>query len=285
MAKREKQKSPAYQWYPKDILSSKRVSMMTLQEEGAYRRALDYCWLHGDLPADVKALAKLIGKNCPVRVAQVVRSMFLVEGGALRHDRLDAERAKQKEFGAKQKKNAEKRWGNTESADSNEDVKTEADATAMPPHTSGISSGTTLADGAHQTGISQTDALQSPVSILHNNTLSLSSATDVNKTILGHEEVVKQTAGNNEFIAAAADYLRCDAAALIGFITTRLAEMNLTGESSKYPLGTIKKILLRDFTEQQNKKQQNTKKENHEKGSRTIGRVSEQELSDFLSRG
>ncbi len=56
-------KSPAFQWYPKDILSSARVQEMSLAEEGAYRRALDFCWLNGSLPADTEKLARVIGKG------------------------------------------------------------------------------------------------------------------------------------------------------------------------------------------------------------------------------
>ena len=70
------EKSPAFQWYPKDILGSARVAQLSLMEEGAYRRALDYCWLQGHLPADVKALAKVIGKGCTPKIAGVVKPMF-----------------------------------------------------------------------------------------------------------------------------------------------------------------------------------------------------------------
>ena len=91
-------KPPAFQWYPKDILSSKRVALMTLAEEGAYRRAIDFCWLHGSLPAGVKQLAMIIGKGCTAKIAEKVKGMFIEENGELRHDRLDAEREKQAEY-------------------------------------------------------------------------------------------------------------------------------------------------------------------------------------------
>ena len=92
------QKSPSYQWYPKDAISSARVAALTLEEEGAYRRALDFCWLTGSLPADTETLARIIGKGCTPETASVVITMFSrVKGNRklLIHDRLDAERSKQ----------------------------------------------------------------------------------------------------------------------------------------------------------------------------------------------
>jgi uncharacterized protein YdaU (DUF1376 family) len=94
-------KSPAFQWYSKDILSSARVAMMTLEEEGAYRRALDFCWLNGSLPNDPGKLARVIGKGCSIEVATVVQQMFIVDKKnpqQIVHERLESERKKQKEF-------------------------------------------------------------------------------------------------------------------------------------------------------------------------------------------
>ncbi len=109
----ETEKSPAFQWYPKDDLSSMRVTMMTLEEEGAYRRAMNYCWLHGFIPADTRKLALLIGKGCSPEVAEVVKTMFVEKDGVLIHERLDKEREKQKDWRQKSslagKKSAETR--------------------------------------------------------------------------------------------------------------------------------------------------------------------------------
>lgn len=95
-----KVKSPAYSMYPRDILSSMRVSLMTLEEEGAYRRAIDFCWLNGSLPNDPQKLAIIIGKNCPIEVAKVVQQMFVIDKKNpqnLLNERLEIERKKQKE--------------------------------------------------------------------------------------------------------------------------------------------------------------------------------------------
>lgn len=93
-----KHDSPAFQWYPKDYLSSARVAVMSLEEEGAYLRALNYCWLHGSIPADPKLLARLIGKGCSEEVARVVQGCFdLVHenGTEMVHSRIEEEREKQ----------------------------------------------------------------------------------------------------------------------------------------------------------------------------------------------
>lgn len=108
---------PSLQWYPADILSSARVAEMTLEEEGAYRRALDFCWLHGDLPADTERLARVIGKGCSNEIAAVVAKMFLPKPGngelRLTHQRLDEEREKRRKWSEKSSeggnKTAEKR--------------------------------------------------------------------------------------------------------------------------------------------------------------------------------
>ena len=119
----KKEKSPAFQWYPKDILASQRVAIMNLAEEGAYRRALDYCWLHNSLPTEPRKLAAIIGKRCTIKIAETVKSMFYESEGRLFHERLEKERLKQAEFSEKQKTRAEKRWN--------------TDATAMPRQSRG----------------------------------------------------------------------------------------------------------------------------------------------------
>ena len=100
--------SPAFQWYPKDALSSIRLSMLTLEEEGAYRRALDFCWLHGSIPADPKLLIRLIGKGCTIEIAEAIIPMFEVLDGKLYHERLEQERSKQKAFREKQAENGKR---------------------------------------------------------------------------------------------------------------------------------------------------------------------------------
>jgi len=105
-------KRPAFQWYPKDYLTDENVVMMTLEEEGAYRRLIDYCWLHQTLPNDVERLAPLC-KVDGTRMAvlwQAIRPCFREQNGnpkRLIHPRLEKERQKQDEH-RKQKSEAGK---------------------------------------------------------------------------------------------------------------------------------------------------------------------------------
>lgn len=94
-------KAPAYQWYPKDILSSERVAFLSLAEEGAYRRAMDYCWLQGSIPADPTKLSVLIGKKCTAKIAAAIVHLFEphpIEKGRLIHDKQELQRESQRAF-------------------------------------------------------------------------------------------------------------------------------------------------------------------------------------------
>src|SRR5437867_3632840 len=64
-------KSPAYPWYPGDALSSERMQSMSLAQQGAYRRLLDYQWLNGSIPESILGLARL----CNVHVNRM-RSLW-----------------------------------------------------------------------------------------------------------------------------------------------------------------------------------------------------------------
>lgn len=91
-------KAPAYQWYPKDILTSVRVGSLTDLEELWYRRALDFCWLNVTLPNDPEKFARIVGRGCTVEGAKAVMQMFQVhkkDGTKLVHDRHQKERRKQ----------------------------------------------------------------------------------------------------------------------------------------------------------------------------------------------
>jgi len=70
--------SPAYLFYPKDILSSGRVSALTPLEELWYRRALDQSWLHEGLPANPAEFAGWIGRGCTVKAAETIIAKFFI---------------------------------------------------------------------------------------------------------------------------------------------------------------------------------------------------------------
>lgn len=129
-------KSPAFQWYPKDYLTSARVQMMTLAEEGAYCRLLNYCWLNGSIPNDDKAIVRLIGKGATVEMARVCMEMFQVspdDPTLLIHDRLEEEKRKQEDNSEIRRQAAQKRWDKRgTSADARgKQVKSHSDANAM----------------------------------------------------------------------------------------------------------------------------------------------------------
>lgn len=91
-------KAPAYQWYPKDILASVRVSEMPADVECWYRRALDFCWVNGSIPAEPKRCAAMIGKGCTAEGAAWVLTMFTTsrkDSTQKIHDRQEVERKKQ----------------------------------------------------------------------------------------------------------------------------------------------------------------------------------------------
>lgn len=60
------EKSPAFQFYPRDWLSSWRVQSMTPEQRGGYIQLLCHAWLQnpqGTLPDDPKILAQMSGLN------------------------------------------------------------------------------------------------------------------------------------------------------------------------------------------------------------------------------
>lgn len=106
-------KAPAFQWYPKDILASARVQMMSLTEECAYRRLIDFCWLNGSIPSDASRAARLVGKGCSVEVVKVALEMFIphqTDADKLIHERLEEERLKQAENSKKRSAASAARW-------------------------------------------------------------------------------------------------------------------------------------------------------------------------------
>ena len=53
--------SPAFQFYPKDYLTSEHVARMSLDEQGAYVRLLCHAWLEGSIPSNKKDIARMLG--------------------------------------------------------------------------------------------------------------------------------------------------------------------------------------------------------------------------------
>lgn len=125
---KKKEKSPAYQWYPKDILTDKKVMRMTLEQEAVYRRLLDYCWLENGLDNDVHLLASYSKLNGQIEkfksIWKVVKKCFYLDKKKWKNWRQNEERKKQKTRSALQSKRAKGRW----------DKQKKGDAEGMPPH-------------------------------------------------------------------------------------------------------------------------------------------------------
>jgi uncharacterized protein YdaU (DUF1376 family) len=113
-------KSPAFQFYPKEWLSSMDIMLMTPEQEGAYIRLLCLCWESGDcsIPDDDHQLAMLcrLGEGWFKGSSTVVRKKFIPhpnKPGFLTNDRLIKEANKQADWAQKcsngGKKSAEKR--------------------------------------------------------------------------------------------------------------------------------------------------------------------------------
>src|ERR1043165_3174469 len=93
-------KVPAFQFYAADYLADEHVQLMTLEEEGAYIRALAYCWREGSIPADPEALSRLLkgGSTTVVRVVQARFKQHPEFADRMVHPRLEEERQKQKKW-------------------------------------------------------------------------------------------------------------------------------------------------------------------------------------------
>jgi uncharacterized protein YdaU (DUF1376 family) len=127
-------RSPAFQFYPSDFISG--TITFTTEEVGAYILLMCACWDKGSIPSDVRLLAR-IAKLSPTKMKRVwvaLASKFQSVDGGYIQPRIEREREKQVAYRRRQSDNAGKRWDSRRNA------------TAMPPHRSGIS---------------QTDALQS----------------------------------------------------------------------------------------------------------------------------
>lgn len=108
-------KSPAFQWYPKDFLTDEKVILMSNTERGIYITFLSQCWLEGTLPLETASLAHFarmsLRQFTRLWEHSVVRTCFYVnEDGRLHHKRLDEEREKQDRYKRRQSDAATMRW-------------------------------------------------------------------------------------------------------------------------------------------------------------------------------
>ena len=110
---------PAYQWYAGDALSSPTIQKMTLEQEGCFRRLLDYQWLDGKISQnflEIRALLKNVSRKRFEKIWAVIGLCFelLPDGSGLINPRLNYIREERIAFlaerGESGKKGANKRW-------------------------------------------------------------------------------------------------------------------------------------------------------------------------------
>ena len=101
-------KAPAFQFYAGDWLSSQRVALMSLEEEGGYIRLLAFCWQHGSIPDDPEKIARLIGKGASTTLATTLATMFEPGGNGLVNRRLEEVRLEQEAWRAKSSEGGKK---------------------------------------------------------------------------------------------------------------------------------------------------------------------------------
>lgn len=109
-------KSPAFSYYPKDLLTD--TAHLSAEQFGAYWRLTSYAWVgiaghpQGYLPNDQVILAKLAGVD-PRRwrsISPTVLVLFQQRDGLLFHKRLLSELENQRQKSASARESADKRW-------------------------------------------------------------------------------------------------------------------------------------------------------------------------------
>jgi uncharacterized protein YdaU (DUF1376 family) len=161
-----KTKAPAYQWYPRDFAADEPVILMSLEEEGAYRRLLDHQWSHGSVPADISQIA-IICKNAPVARMRrmwgaIARCFEPLDGDPERlvNRRLERVRQEAERFRDTRSESgrlgAEKRWGKQGGDDSGAN----GGAIAEPMATDSSSSSSSTSSSNPPTGDKQTGEIE-----------------------------------------------------------------------------------------------------------------------------
>lgn len=109
------EKSPAFQWYPKDCDTDEKVRAMDDREFGFYVRCLNHSWLNGGLPIDPKEIMRVLGRppSYTSKVWPRVEPCFHVDktGTRLINERQERQRKSQQEFRESRRNASAVRWG------------------------------------------------------------------------------------------------------------------------------------------------------------------------------
>ena len=124
----DRHRTPSFQFYPSDWLSSQKIETMTLEEQGIYIRLMCHDWLNDGIPEDPKMIARL-GRTTEEngkRISELCFRHHPRRKGLMTNLRLEQERQKQKlnrmrriEAG---KAGAEARWGQADKCDCHADA-------------------------------------------------------------------------------------------------------------------------------------------------------------------
>jgi hypothetical protein len=91
-------RAPAFQLYAAEYLADENITLMSLEEEGAYNRARAYCWREGSLPEDDSKLSRLL-KGASAETLKTVKACFEInphDPSRLIHLGLEEQREKQR---------------------------------------------------------------------------------------------------------------------------------------------------------------------------------------------
>lgn len=129
--------SPAFQFYPKDFLTSRVVRLMSMEARGVYITLLAVSWLDGALPTSTDELAKIAG--CSARKLKMIwpniACAFTLTDAGYVNARLEKEREKQRglkaESSEKGRKGASARWHGHSSGNSSRPSSGDATANAQ----------------------------------------------------------------------------------------------------------------------------------------------------------
>ncbi len=94
------ERSPAFQFYPKDFLTDPCVIAMSLEERGLYITLLCRAWMDDGLPGSLEEISEISGED-PRKIRRIfprVAHCFEERDGRYYQPRLERERAKQQQF-------------------------------------------------------------------------------------------------------------------------------------------------------------------------------------------
>ena len=115
--------TPAFQFYPNDILADPDMILWNMQALGAYWKLICYLWVSGGrCEFDIKVMTKLFNVRDPKRADKMwqrVREKFTVVDGVITHEGLLQQMQVQAESRLRRQAAARARWDNQPDKDAN----------------------------------------------------------------------------------------------------------------------------------------------------------------------